>query len=327
MSDKSNQSKVSLQELNLLDSFLFSVTTENPENAKLIAKIIIRRVLGINTENIQVETEKQYKGINVGKKGIRLDVQVKEYNSKQLVRIYDIEPNSYIEPHLAKRNRYYLSLTDTKFLGASTDYDKLPEYFSIWILPYDPFGDNRMIYTVKNQVVENPDLVYNEGVTRVFLYTEGELGGTDEVRALLKYFTSTNEANAVDSELQSIQAIIDDVKGNREVGERHMTLEEYCNHKIEHGIKVGIEEALEKARDEVKEEVRIEVKEEVRIEVKEEVRSEVKEEVRSEVKEEDILNLIKFLKSNNTSDEKIVSALMEVHSLTKEKAEIWLQNN
>ena len=90
MSDKSNQSKVSLQELNLLDSFLFSVTTENPENAKLIAKIIIRRVLGINTENIQVETEKQYKGINVGKKGIRLDVQVKEYNSKQLVRIYDI---------------------------------------------------------------------------------------------------------------------------------------------------------------------------------------------------------------------------------------------
>ena len=98
-----------------------------------------------------------------------------------------------------------------------------------------------------------------------------------------------------------------------------MTLEEYCNHKIEHGIKVGIEEALEKARDEVKEEVRIEVKEEVRIEVK--------EEVRSEVKEEDILNLIKFLKSNNTSDEKIVSALMEVHSLTKEKAEIWLQNN
>lgn len=89
MSDKSNQSRVSLQELNLLDSFLFSVTTEN---AKLIAKIIIRRVLGINTENIQVETEKQYKGINVGKKGIRLDVQVKEYNRKQLVRIYDIEP-------------------------------------------------------------------------------------------------------------------------------------------------------------------------------------------------------------------------------------------
>ena len=32
---------------------------------------------------------------------------------------------------------------------------KLPDIFMIWILPYDPFGDGRMIYTVKNMVVEN----------------------------------------------------------------------------------------------------------------------------------------------------------------------------
>ena len=291
MSDKSDQSKVPLQELNLLDSFLFSASTENPENAKLIARIIIRRVLGINTENIQEETEKQYKGINVDKKGIRLDIQVREYNNEQLVSIYDIEPNSYIEPHLAKRNRYYLSLTDTKYLGTSTDYDKLPEYFSIWILPYDPFGDNRMIYTVRNLVVENTNLVYNEGVTRIFLYTDGQIGGTDEVRTLLKYFASTNEANAIDLELRSIQSIIDDVKCDREVGERYMTLEEYCQHKIDAGIE-----------------------------------AEIKARIEANV-EDNILNLIQFLRKNKASDEQIISALKEVHSMNEENAKKWIQNN
>ena len=339
MQSKSNQSKISLQELNLLDSFLFSAATENPENAKLIAKIIIRRVLGINTENIQVDAEKQYQGTDISKKGIRLDIQVREYNHEQLIRIYDIEPNTYTERHLAKRNRYYLSLTDTKFLGTSNDYNKLPEYFSIWILPYDPFGDNRMIYTVKNMVVENTNLVYNEGVTRIFLYTDGELGGTEEVRTLLKYFTSTNEANATDLELQSIQSIINNVKGNREVGERHMTMEEYLEHRINEGVEAGvkagieagiqaaIDEALNEVRDKIRDEVRDEIRDELRGEVREEIRDELRGEVRDEIRnelrdevreeirnelfdelrskvhDENILNLIHPKKSTNNTDE------------------------
>ena len=51
-----------IKDLNLLDSFLFSELTENPENAKLIARIIIKRVFGWNVNDIQVETEKQFHG-------------------------------------------------------------------------------------------------------------------------------------------------------------------------------------------------------------------------------------------------------------------------
>ena len=326
MQIETNQSKVSLQKLNLLDSFLFSAATENPENAKLIAKIIIRRVLGINTDNIQVDAEKQYKGTDIGKKGIRLDIQVREYNHEQLIRIYDIEPNSYKEPHLAKRNRYYLSLTDTKFLGTSTDYDKLPEYFSIWILPYDPFGDNRMIYTVKNMVVENPDLVYNDGVTRIFLYTNGELGGTDEVRTLLRYFTSTSDANATDSELRSIQSIINDVKGNREVGEKYMTMEEYLDHRLEEMYNARMA-AFEKDYEERIEQAVEEHIEQVRKEVRDEVKQEVRDEVKQEVRDENIAKLVRALKSTKTSKEQIISTLVQVHSLTDAEAEQRVDDN
>lgn len=48
-----------------------------------------------------------------------------------------------------------------------------------------------MIYTVKNVVVENNDLLYNDGVTKLFLYTEGKYGGSEKLKVLLKYMTST----------------------------------------------------------------------------------------------------------------------------------------
>jgi len=66
---------------------------------------------------------------------------------------------------------YYL--IDCKLLPANTPYAKLPDMFSIWILPYDPFGDDRIIYTVKNKVEENNQIVYNDGVTKIYLYTKG----------------------------------------------------------------------------------------------------------------------------------------------------------
>ena len=41
-----NKSK-SFQELNLVDGFLFGASTENPEDAEYIAKLIIKRVRGL----------------------------------------------------------------------------------------------------------------------------------------------------------------------------------------------------------------------------------------------------------------------------------------
>ena len=76
-----NKSK-SLQDLNLVDSFLFSASTENPQNAELIAKLIIERATGRRIKEVSV----------------------------------------------------------------------MPEYVSIWILTEDPFGANRMLYTVRNKV-------------------------------------------------------------------------------------------------------------------------------------------------------------------------------
>ncbi len=119
--------------------------------------------------------------------------------------------------------------------------DELPEFISIWILPYDPFGENRMIYTVKNVVVENNQLVYNDGVMKFFLYTEGKYGGSDNLKSLLRYMSATCKANAVDEELEKLQSIVDEVKSRREVGERYMTLQDMIDFEKEESYITGRE--------------------------------------------------------------------------------------
>lgn len=240
----------SLDDLNMLDSFLFSVSTEETRNAEVIARIIIERATGIKLGEVIIETEKQFKGLDVDRRGIRLDLCISELKNGRTARVFDIEPNNYRYKSLPRRDRYYQSVTDAKLLGKGMGTDELPEFISIWILPYDPFGENRMIYTVKNVVVENNQLVYNDGVMKFFLYTEGEYGGSDSLKSLLRYMSGTCRANAVDEELEKLHSIVEDVKQRREVGERYMTLQDMIDFEKEESYMAGKEDGIEEGRTE-----------------------------------------------------------------------------
>ena len=228
---------------------------ENPEDAKEIAKVIIRRATGRKLDNIIVESQKQINGILPANRGVRLDVLVSVPDNEGNVReVYDIEPNDYVEEDLAKRTRYYNSLGDAKLLKTKAKFDELPEKISIWILSYDPFGDNRMMYTVKNVVTENPELEYNDGVTNLFLYTRGKVGGSKELGDLLSYMEETTLEKAVDTELKSIQKIVESVKSDERLGGIYMTWEEILEKERmlarDRAIKEGREEGLAEGRAE-----------------------------------------------------------------------------
>ncbi len=99
---------------------------------------------------------------------------------------------------------------------------KLPEFISIWILSYDPFGEGRMMYHVRNMVEENPTLCYNDGAARIYLYTGGVLGGSKELKALLDFMQNSNDDNATDEELKKLLGIVNRIKGDEKVGEQYM---------------------------------------------------------------------------------------------------------
>ena len=289
-SNKSNSGKKTfkpLQELNLIDSFLFGASTEKIQDAKFIAKLIIERATNEKVDEITVVSEKELAGIDVGHHGIRMDLYVEEYEDKRLAKVYDIEPNKYNPAELPMRSRYSQSLTDVKLLKTGDKYENLPSYISIWILPYDPFGKNQMLYTVKNFVEEFPELVYNDGVKRLFLYVGGELGGTEELKGLLQYISDSNTGNVTDADLEHLHSIVENAKHNQEVGKRYMTLQDM----IDYEKKESYEEGLKEAR------------------------------------QEGILALISSLKELDIPNEQILNQLMKKFFLTMEEANAYLNEN
>ena len=290
-SNKANSCKKTykpLQELDLIDAFLFGASTEKPQDAEFIAKLIIERATNEKVDKISVASEKEFSGIDISYHGIRMDLYVEEYEEKRLAKVYDIEPNKYKLSELPMRSRYSQSLTDVKLLKAGEPYESLPEYISIWILPYDPFGQNRMLYTVKNVVEEYPELVYNDGVKRLFLYVGGELGGTEKLKDMLHYFSCSQKGNATDADLEQLHSIVENAKHNQEVGKRYMTLQDMIDYEKKESFEDGVALGREEGR------------------------------------EEGIWALISSLKELDIPDEQILNQLMKNFFLTMEEANAYL---
>ena len=307
-----NVERKSMQDLDLINSFLFRALTENPEHAKFVAKLVIERATGRSVEQISVVSEKALAGIDLGRHGICMDLYVEEYEGERCARVYDIEPNNYGADELPMRSRYSQALTDVKLLKAGENYKKLPNYISIWILPYDPFGQNRMLYTVKNLVAEDTQIVYNDGALKLFLYTDGEIGGNERLKDMLRYFAESDEQNAVDPELSQLHDFVQQVRDNRKVGEQFMTLQDYLDNEIKRGVEEGIARARETAVAEA-------VNAAVAAAVDEAVDAAVAEAVDAAVEK-----TVAMLKDLNVSEEQIIEQLMEKYSLTEEKAKSFL---
>ena len=61
---------------------------------------------------------------------------------------------TYMEPKLGKRFRYYQSLMDADLLEVGDDYDELPESFIIFICTYDPCGLSLPRYDIERICVQ-----------------------------------------------------------------------------------------------------------------------------------------------------------------------------
>ena len=282
------ETQQAFRRLNLINAFIFSASTEKPENAKFIAKLIIERATGKKVGEISVTQEKTLFGIDMGSHGIRMDLYIEEFENERVAKVYDIEPNTYRTTELPMRSRYSQALTDVKLLDKGKRYQMLPEYMSIWILPFDPFGENRMLYTVRNCVEENPQIDYNDGVTKLFLYVGGELGGSEELKKLLNYMSKSEKENVLDPELLQLHNIVEEVREDRKAGEQYMTLQEYLEYEIEEGIEAGIQARLQERVDAV------------------------------------IQETVVMLRELSIPDEQIVEKLMDKYQFSEEKAKSFL---
>ena len=244
-----------LEDMNLVDNFLFGTAVSNEEYGPLITGTILETIFHREIRIKNVQSEKVVWPTNPDLHGIRLDAYIEEEAAAvELGNIYDIEPEkkSGEKTLLPKRCRYYHNRIDENQLKAGKEYYQLPTVWVIFITTFDPFSENRMVYTIRRLCVEEPDMLYDDGESTLFLYTKGTKGNPpDDLRELLRYMNETTSENACSPSLEKVQACIDKIKQDPTVRREYMDLQEFIDRERREAV-AKAEEEKNKLSDQLK---------------------------------------------------------------------------
>ena len=237
-----------LEELNLMDDFLFNAMLTHPETGEKFTHTILKLLFNRDFKNLKVSAQKFYAGMNTDLRGARLDVCIEgdcvDIDGEDITSVYDVEPdqndNAKAIAAFPKRSRFYHAIIDSRSLKSGEDFGKLKQVYVIFICNYDLFGYDRVWYTIKNRCLEEPEMDYEDGAVTIVLYTRGTKGKiSEELRQFLNYMENTDQNNEVNDELKSIQRMVDAVKRDGEVSLRYMKSFEHDQLMYERGIEQG----------------------------------------------------------------------------------------
>lgn len=206
-----------------MDDFLFGSVVTYPEIGERLVRILLKIIFGMEFRRLSVTAQNTLYGADSNLHGARLDVYIEpereDYEGN--VTVYDIEPDQNDSAKyrrvLPRRVRFYHGKIIARSLRSGTDYDELKNVMVIMILPYDPFGLERMVNMVKNKCVEEPGMEYEDGASTLFLYTNGTRGVPNEaLRQMLHYMEESTSINAVNDDLKEVHKMVEIVKTDPE---------------------------------------------------------------------------------------------------------------
>lgn len=242
--------KRKLEELNLLDDFLFGSVLTYPEIGEKFVRLLLQVIFKREFGKMTVVPQKVNYGTDTDKHGARIDVYLEEEIPDGINAAYDVEPdqNDDLESKAAlpKRVRFYHAKIDAKSLKSGEKYNSLKNVVVIMITPFDPFDRDRMVYTIRRKCEEEPDMPYDDGSRTIYLYTKGTKGSpSKELRQFLHYMEDTRKENAVNETLRSIHRMVELVKQDEEVSLGYMKIFEREKMLVNQGIKQGIKQGRE----------------------------------------------------------------------------------
>ena len=217
-----------LEELNVIDDFLFNEIMSDEKDGEEVCRMIIGTVLDRKVGKLSFTPQRSIPGVSEKNHGIRLDAFVKETHDENDeegtdISVYDVEPDkrSSRKALLPKRSRYYAAMIDVKLLETKVDYEQLPELVTIFILSFDPFGADAMYYEVGSVIKTHPEIPYNDGVRRIYLYAGGKLPeeageGLRKLKKLLTYINESTESNVTDETTKRLDEIVKRTKAKKE---------------------------------------------------------------------------------------------------------------
>ena len=231
-----------LDQLNLLDDFLFGSVMSYPEIGEEFCRKILKILLRVDVGNIRIVPQKVYYGSDTDQHGARLDVYIEQDGENGT--IYDVEPEqkntTELKKALPRRVRFYHAKIDGRSLKSGNDYSKLKQVIVVFIMPFDPFEKDRMVYTIRSHCEEEPEMEYDDGAVTFFFYTKGKNGDVpEEARKLLHYMEDTCIENADSEWLRVIHRMVELVRHDEEVSLEYMKVYEREKMIREQGEKRG----------------------------------------------------------------------------------------
>ena len=196
-----------LEELNLMDKFLFDETMEDTEAYQATVSILLENEIELLDKP---ETEKELR-VSPQLRQVRLDVVSMDRDGK----LYYAEMQQKNTGNLRKRSRYYQAQLDVSLLEpSSTDFNLLNDSCFILIAPFDLFGKGLYRYTFEGVCRECPDLKLEDGATRIFINTKGtnRQEFSQEFLDFMEYITATTDAVAEETQSGKIKLIHEKVR-------------------------------------------------------------------------------------------------------------------
>lgn len=198
---KGKTETINFDEIGITNDFMFGTVFRDKEKCKEL----LQRILQIKLVEIEVvEPQKSMKTTFIGK-GIRIDIYTKDSEGNA----YDIEMQTTEETDLHLRTRYYHSEMDSYQIRAGQKYFNLKQSVVIFICTFDPFADDRSIYTFETICKENKELVLADKRRTYFVNINGNREGvSDDTTKLLDYFKTGQPTDHYTEDIQEQVQII-----------------------------------------------------------------------------------------------------------------------
>ena len=229
-----------LENLNLLDKFLFDEAMEDKEAYQAAIGILLEKELCLLEKP---ETEKELRVLPQLRQ-VRLDVVGMDHGKK----IYYAEMQQRNTGNLIRRSRYYQAQLDVSLLEpGSTDFNLLNDSCFILIAPFDIFGKGLYRYTFEGVCRECPELKLEDGAVRVFINTKGKNREefSQEFLDFMEYIGKTTDEMArqsVGGRIKIIHERVCRVRKSEKAGVKYMQRWEELAYARQDGIEEGMKE-------------------------------------------------------------------------------------
>ena len=203
------------EDLTIRDDFMFGIIMRK----KKFCIPFLEMVLKVKIKDIQYTDSQKTFDAEMDARAIRLDVFVDDGKGS----VYDIEMQNANRKDLAKRFRYYQSVLDTDMLNRGCLIEELKTSFIIFICTFDPFKSELPVYTFRQQAEESPDVILDDGTTRIVLNTTAfEKCEDPQLKAFLGYVET---GTSIGDFTKGIENAIKESKHKNEGRGKYMTLQ------------------------------------------------------------------------------------------------------